>query len=183
MQGDEYGYSDEDRENQQGYTDGNDCGACGYDPRDDDSISYENLNGEQQMLVDSGMSLQDAVLITMGQDDLIRLGLDPDMQWNGTDHMGSHIEDEYTDLADMMIAGELDETWEEVEHEQNIEHFGDGYEDFTMEDWYEVDVREFGQEQVDEWMGSDIEFDDTGTIVWESYDYALDPNDGRGLII
>ena len=182
MQGDEYGYSDEDRENQQGYTDGNDCGACGYDPRDDDSISYENLNGEQQMLVDSGMSLQDAVLITMGQDDLIRLGLDPDMQWNGTNQMGSHIEDEYTDLADMMIAGELDETWEEVEHEQNIEHFGDGYEDFTMEDWYEVDVREFGQEQVDEWMGSDIEFDDTGTIVWESYDYALDANMAEDLL-
>ena len=182
MQGDEYGYSNEDRENQQGYTDGNDCGACGYDPRDDDSISYENLNGEQQMLVDSGMSLQDAVLITMGQDDLIRLGLDPDMQWNGTNQMGSHIEDEYTDLADMMIAGELDETWEEVEHEQNIEHFGDGYEDFTMEDWYEVDVREFGQEQVDEWMGSDIEFDDTGTVVWESYDYALDPMMAEDLL-
>ena len=175
MQGDEYGYTDEDRENQQGYTDGYDCGACGYDPRDDDSLEYDQLNGEQQMLVDSGMSIQDAVLITMGQDDLIRLGLDPSMQWNGTDEMGTHIEDEYQDLALLMTIGELDETWAEVEHEQNIEHFGEGYEDFTMEDWYEVDVQEFGQEQVDEWYGAEVEFSEEGEMVWESYDYALDP--------
>jgi len=177
MQDNMYGYSDEDQENQQGYADdGQGCqGACGYDPREDDSLEYDNLNGEQQMLVDSGMSIQDAVLITMGQDDLIALGLDPGMQWNGTDMMGSHIEDEYDDIATLMLTGELDEAWADVEHDQNTEHFGEGYEDFTMEDWYDIDVAEFGQEQVDEWMGSDIEFDDTGTIVWEEYDYALDP--------
>jgi hypothetical protein len=180
MQGGSDGTSDEDRQNQQGYTDGNDHG--GYDPRDDDSLEYDSLNGEQQMLVDSGMSIQDAVLITMGQDDLIRLGLDPSMQWNGTDQMGTHIEEEYDDIADMMIAGELDETWAEVEHDQNIEHFGEGYEDFTMEEWYDVDVREFGQEQVDDWYGEEVQFSEEGEMVWETYDYALDPQVADDLL-
>jgi len=175
MQGDEYGYTDQDRENQQGFADGNDCGACGYDPREDDSLQYDQLNGEQQMLVDSGMSIQDAVLITMGQDDIAALGLDPSIQWNGTDHMGTHIEEEYEDMATLMLTGELDETWAEVEHDQNIEHFGEGYEDFTMEEWYDIDVREFGQEQVDEWYGAEVEFSEEGEMVWETYDYALDP--------
>ena len=180
MQGGSDGISDEDRQNQQGYTDGNDHG--GYDPRDDDSLEYDSLNGEQQMLVDSGMSIQDAVLITMGQDDLIRLGLDPSMQWNGTDQMGTHIEDEYDDIATLMLTGELDETWAEVEHDQHIEHFGEGYEDFTMEEWYEVDVREFGQEQVDEWYGEEVQFSEEGEMVWETYDYALDPQVADDLL-
>ena len=180
MQGGSDGTSDEDRQNQQGYTDGNDHG--GYDPRDDDSLEYDSLNGEQQMLVDSGMSIQDAVLVTMGQDDLIRLGLDPSMQWNGTDQMGTHIEDEYDDIATLMLTGELDETWAEVEHDQHIEHFGEGYEDFTMEEWYEVDVREFGQEQVDEWYGEEVQFSEEGEMVWETYDYALDPQVADDLL-
>ena len=180
MQGGSDGTSDEDRQNQQGYTDGNDHG--GYDPRDDDSLEYDSLNGEQQMLVDSGMSIQDAVLITMGQDDLIRLGLDPSMQWNGTDQMGTHIEEEYDDIATLMLTGELDETWAEVEHDQNIEHFGEGYEDFTMEEWYDVDVREFGQEQVDDWYGEEVQFSEEGEMVWETYDYALDPQVADDLL-
>ena len=171
---DTFGYSEDERNMMFG-DDGQDMGAGGYDPRTDMDIQYDHLNGEQQMLVDSGMSLQDAVLITMGQDDLLALGLDPSMQWNGTDQMGGHIEDEYTDIATLMLTGEMDEQWEEVEHDQNIEHFGDGYEDFTMEEWYDVDVREFGQEQVDEWYGEEVQFSEEGEMVWETYDYALDP--------
>ena len=36
--------------------------------------------------------------------------------------------------------------------------------EFTDADWYALDVDQFGQEQVDDWMGSDISFDDDGMI-------------------
>ena len=38
-----------------------------YDPRLDPNISYDDLNTEQQMLVDQGLSPQDAMFVTMGQ--------------------------------------------------------------------------------------------------------------------
>ena len=46
----------------------------------------------------------------------------------------------------------------------------DPYEgmDFTDEEWYEIDIEEFGQEQVDEWYGTEIAFNDDGMVDWES---------------
>jgi len=38
---------------------------------------------------------------------------------------------------------------------------------FTDAEWYEIDIMEFGQTQVDEWYGSDVSFDDGGYIVWD----------------
>ena len=38
---------------------------------------------------------------------------------------------------------------------------------FTDAEWYEIDIMEFGQEQVDEWYGSDVSFDSGGYIVWD----------------
>ena len=38
---------------------------------------------------------------------------------------------------------------------------------FTDAEWYDIDIQEFGQEQVDEWYGSDVSFNNEGTIVWE----------------
>ena len=40
--------------------------------------------------------------------------------------------------------------------------------DFTDADWYALDVNQFGQEQVDDWMGSDISFSDNGMIDFET---------------
>jgi hypothetical protein len=40
--------------------------------------------------------------------------------------------------------------------------------DFTDADWYALDAEQFGQEQVDEWFGSDIQFDETGMIDFET---------------
>ena len=31
---------------------------------------------------------------------------------------------------------------------------------FTDAEWYEIDLQEFGQEQVDDWYGEDVEFAD-----------------------
>ena len=40
--------------------------------------------------------------------------------------------------------------------------------DFTDADWYALDAEQFGQEQVDEWFGSDIQFDETGMVDFET---------------
>ena len=39
--------------------------------------------------------------------------------------------------------------------------------EFTDEEWYEIDLEEFGQEQVDEWYGAEVSFDVEGLMVWE----------------
>ena len=39
---------------------------------------------------------------------------------------------------------------------------------FTDEEWYEIDLEEFGQEQVDEWYGTDVAFNNEGFIEWDS---------------
>jgi len=39
--------------------------------------------------------------------------------------------------------------------------------EFTDAEWYEIDLEEFGQEQVDEWYGAEVSFDVEGLIVWE----------------
>ena len=56
--------------------------------------------------------------------------------------------------------------------------------ELTDEEWYAVDVEEFGQEQVDEWYGTEVAFDDTGMVDWETtpmetYD---DIDEGHGHI-
>jgi len=40
--------------------------------------------------------------------------------------------------------------------------------EFTDADWYALDVDQFGQEQVDDWMGTDISFNDDGMVEWDS---------------
>ena len=39
---------------------------------------------------------------------------------------------------------------------------------FTDAEWYEIDLEEFGQDQVDEWYGTDIAFNDDGWIEWDT---------------
>ena len=40
--------------------------------------------------------------------------------------------------------------------------------EFTDAEWYEIDLQEFGQEQVNEWYGTDVSFNDDGWIEWDS---------------
>ena len=39
--------------------------------------------------------------------------------------------------------------------------------EFTDEEWYAIDLEEFGQEQVDDWYGTEVSFNNEGLIVWE----------------
>jgi hypothetical protein len=41
-------------------------------------------------------------------------------------------------------------------------------EGFTDADWYALDTEQFGQEQVDEWFGTDIQFNDDGMVNFET---------------
>ena len=83
--------------------------------------------------------------------------------------------------------GYLVETYETDYYEDEYYGYEDdyyGYEDdmygddpyanmeFTDEEWYEIDLEEFGQEQVEEWYGTEVSFDNEGLIVWE--DTALE---------
>jgi len=53
---------------------------------------------------------------------------------------------------------------------------------FTDAEWYEIDLQEFGQEQVNEWYGTDVAFNEEGWIewdtspleTWEELDYQMD---------
>ena len=170
-----------------------------YDPLKDDDIQYEYLNEEQKMLVDQGLSPQEATLITMGTEDIIALGHDPGIQFNGNnpgdfviDKLGglenydldlhddamqaqanaNGFEDNYID-SDIWATEEYmlqEKQWEaEFEAEFGVEAYS-----WTSKEWYDYDVKTAGQDQVDEWYGKDVVFDERGEMQWESFDMMLD---------
>ena len=69
-----------------------------------------------------------------------------------------------------------EETYEDEQYADNCVDNPDWcYEDdpywdqeFTDEEWYEIDLEEFGQVQVDEWYGTEVAFSDEGFIDWDS---------------
>lgn len=65
-----------------------------------------------------------------------------------------------------------DDLWYDEEYDEwldpNDPCYENGCEGFTDEDWYELDVEQFGQEQVDEWFGEEVEFSVDGTVEWET---------------
>ena len=46
--------------------------------------------------------------------------------------------------------------------------------EFTDAEWYEIDLLEFGQELVNEWYGSDVEFTDDGYVNYDEYGLTED---------
>ena len=65
-----------------------------------------------------------------------------------------------------------DDMWYDEEYDEWLDPSDPCYENacegFTDEDWYELDVEQFGQEQVDEWFGTEVEFSSDGTVEWET---------------
>ena len=167
-----------------------------YDPRLDPNISYDDLNIEQQMLVDQGLSPQDAMFVTMGQEHIAALGEDPlAVQFNGH-RPGDYVletvgglENYDTQLHDTAMqeqALEWDpngninmltaDVWATEEFQQQeterlegmVETYGDDFYSFTDQDYYEHDVATYGQEEVDQWH-ENIEFDEEGRINWDTF--------------
>ena len=65
-----------------------------------------------------------------------------------------------------------EDLWYDEEYDEWLDPNDPCYENscegFTDEDWYELDVEQFGQEQVDEWFGEEVEFSVDGSVEWET---------------
>ena len=65
-----------------------------------------------------------------------------------------------------------EDLWFDEEYDEwldpNDPCYQNGCENMTDADWYELDVEQFGQDQVDEWFGSDISFNDDGILEFDS---------------
>ena len=65
-----------------------------------------------------------------------------------------------------------EDMWYDEEYDEWLDPNDPCYENrcegFTDADWYELDVEQFGQEQVDEWIGAEVGFSDDGMIEWDN---------------
>ena len=65
-----------------------------------------------------------------------------------------------------------EDMWYDEEYDEWLDPNDPCYENrcegFTDADWYELDAEQFGQDQVDEWFGTDISFSDDGMIDFDS---------------
>jgi len=65
-----------------------------------------------------------------------------------------------------------EDMWYDEEYDEWLDSSDPCYENrcegFTDADWYALDTEQFGQEQVDEWFGADISFNDDGMVEWDS---------------
>jgi len=80
-----------------------------------------------------------------------------------------------------------DEEWDEY-LDPNDPCYQNACESFTDADWYALDIEQFGQEQVDEWYGNDVEFSNEGYIdygtsteeeYWTEIDQGMDQYDAE----
>jgi hypothetical protein len=76
-----------------------------------------------------------------------------------------------------------EDMWYDEEYDEWLDPNDPCYENrcegFTDADWYELDIEQFGQEQVDDWYGNDVEFSNEGNIEYgavneEEYWTAID---------
>jgi len=77
-----------------------------------------------------------------------------------------------TSYEDDMYGYNEEDMWYDEEYDEWLDPNDPCYEnacvDFTDADWYELDVEQFGQEQVDEWFGTDVAFSEDGMVEWET---------------
>ena len=72
-----------------------------------------------------------------------------------------YVEDttDYGYIEDTTDYGYVEDSWADNDTYAGME--------LTDQEWYESDVQEYGQEQVDESYGTDVSFDEGGYIVWD----------------
>ena len=102
------------------------------------------------------------------QDSLIAAAADTSDQYGYDDSFDDGSQYGYDDNG---VAYTTEDLWYDEEYDEYLDPNDPCYENacasFTDADWYELDIEQFGQEQVDEWYGDEVEFSSTGTI-----DYA-----------
>tara|TARA_R110000803_G_scaffold66288_1_gene127689 strand:- start:9 stop:2231 length:2223 start_codon:yes stop_codon:yes gene_type:complete len=78
----------------------------------------------------------------------------------------------YFDPYEFDYGHEQEDMWYDTEYDEWLDPSDPCYENacenFTDADWYELDVEQFGQEQVDQWFGNELEFSNDGIINWET---------------
>jgi hypothetical protein len=150
----DYGYDDNTYEDQYGYDE------YGYDDYYDEATTYSDDYYDDDPYANMEFTDQEWYEI-----DLAEFGQEQVDEWYGTDvefsaegliDYGSQTEEEYWTV--------IDEGMDQYDIEQE-----QMFETFTDADWYDYDIEEFGQEQVDEWWGSEVEFSNEGNIVYEEY--------------
>ena len=65
-----------------------------------------------------------------------------------------------------------EDMWYDEEYDEWLDSSDPCYENrcegFTDADWYALDAEQFGQEQVDEWFGADVQFTEDGMVEWNT---------------
>ena len=115
-------------------------------------------------------SLEEEEDYGMGDDDFAMYGYDDQEEYE--EQMYGYDNDSYG-YEEFDYSGGDEFVVVEVFEEQMDITFGDEWETFTDEEWYEIDVEEFGQEQVDEWYGEDVEFTEDGMLDWETIEVQM----------
>jgi hypothetical protein len=85
-----------------------------------------------------------------------------------------------------------EDMWYDAEYDEYLDPndpcYQNACENFTDADWYALDVEQFGQENVDEWYGSEVEFTEDGYIdygssteeeYWSEIDEGMDTYDAE----
>ena len=152
---------------------------CNLDPLYDEQCPgywqelafQESLDGDDDMTNDDGM---------YSDEELDMYGYDEDFE---AMQQGYGSEEElygYEDFSQGDMGDEFVEVFmldEELFTNEMDGLYGEGWQEFTDEEWYEIDVEEFGQEQVDDWYGEDVEFNDDGMIEWDMPEEQYMPDD------
>ena len=158
----DYGYDDNTYEDQYGYDEYGDSYTQDDMWYDEEYDEYLDPNDPCYENACEGFTDADWYALDMEQ-----FGQEQVDEWYGTDvefsdegyiDYGSQTEDEYWTV--------IDEGMDQYDIEQE-----QMYETFTDTDWYDYDIEEFGQEQVDEWYGTEVEFSSEGQIVYEEQYY------------
>ena len=117
-------------------------------------------------------ALQDAIY---GNDDTDMYGYDGSDDGTGYDEYGNETDDQYG-YDDEYLAQNgwtEEDLWYDEEYEEYLDPndpcYENACENFTEADWYALDIEQFGQEQVDEWYGQEVQFAEDGSLDYESY--------------
>ena len=157
-------------ENCAGYTAAFFTQQCNSDPLYDSQCDgyWEELAYQESLEEDNNMGEENFAMY--GYDD--QEEYEEQMYGYDNDEYG-YEEFDYSGTDEFGVEFEVIMIDEETFNDQMDEQFGDEWELFTDEQWYEIDVEEFGQEQVDEWYGEEVEFTEEGMIDWQTVEVPM----------
>ena len=133
----------------------------------------------------SALAMQESLDADMYTPDEDQYGYD-----DGYDEYGNEEYDSQYGYDDNGTAYTEDDMWYDEEYDEYLDPNDPCYENacesFTAADWYSLDIEQFGQEQVDEWYGEEVEFSEEGSVdygasteeeYWADIDEGMDTYD------